>query len=158
MAVAGVAVHRLAAQAMATSQVVGGGDHVQARRRVVQCLPEKILELHRAAETKAIAVGVGRNRVARHRLTGHAQHQLGLVAQLFGGLAQQLETGGTDALYPQRRDRLRHTAVQTDMPGQQIRIEAGLGHGAGQHAVHRQGVDARAGQHFTADLDAQVDG
>ena len=35
MARAGVTVHGLAAQAMAARQVVGGGDHVQPRSRVV---------------------------------------------------------------------------------------------------------------------------
>lgn len=72
MAVAGVTVHRLAAQAITAREVVGRGDHVQARRRVVQRFPEKILELHFAAETKAAPVGVGGNRVTRHRFTGHA--------------------------------------------------------------------------------------
>src|SRR5450830_1486094 len=64
MALAGVTVHGLAAQAIAARQVVGGGDHVQSRGRVVEGLPEKILELHLATQAKPIPVGVGRNRVA----------------------------------------------------------------------------------------------
>ncbi len=43
MTVTGVPVHRLAAQAITARQVIGGGDHVQAGSRVVQCLPRKSL-------------------------------------------------------------------------------------------------------------------
>ncbi|EGH28829.1 hypothetical protein PSYJA_07578, partial [Pseudomonas syringae pv. japonica str. M301072] len=52
-----------------------------------------------------------------------------------GGLAQQFETGGADALHTQCRNALRDAAVKADMPGQQVRIETGLRHRTGQYAV-----------------------
>ncbi|CRM42312.1 hypothetical protein [Pseudomonas sp. 44 R 15] len=155
---AGVAIHCLAAQAITARQVVGRGDHVQTRGRVIQGFPQKILELDLAAKTKPAPVGVSRDGVARHGFTGHTQGQLPAVAQLPGSLAQQFETGGADALHPQCRDRLRHPAVQADMPWQQVGIETGLGHGAGQNAVHCLRFNTRTGQYLTAHLDPQVDG
>ncbi|MNF74950.1 hypothetical protein D3C84_569980 [compost metagenome] len=153
----GVCVHRFSTQPITPREVVGGGDHVHPGSRVVQGFPEKILELHLRAKAETASMGIGRNRIARHRFGGHAQGQLHAVIQLPGGLAQQFETGGADPLHPQCRNRLRHAAVEADVPWQHVGIETGLGHGTRQHAVDCQRVNLRARQYFAPDLDAQVD-
>ncbi|MNH17037.1 hypothetical protein D3C79_766900 [compost metagenome] len=145
-------------QAVLTRQVVGSTDHVHAGSGVVQRFPEEILEPDRRTQPKAVSVFVGRNRVARHRLGAHAQHLLGSTAQLLTGLAQQLKSGAADTLHRQRRDGLRHAAVQAHMARQEVGIETGLGHAAGEHAVHRLRGDTCPRQHRTPGLDPQVDG
>ncbi|MNR37501.1 hypothetical protein D3C85_1555220 [compost metagenome] len=72
MTVEGEAIHFVAAQTMPPGQVVGGGDHVYARGRVVEGFPEKVLERYLRTEPEAAAVGVGGNRISRHGLGRHA--------------------------------------------------------------------------------------
>ena len=143
---------------MALRQALGGGDHVQPGRRVLERLPEKVVEFHRRAEAKAAAVGVGGDGIAGHGLGRHAQHPAGLAAlQLIASLAQQLKPRAADALHLQRRHRLGHPGIEADMAWQQIGIETGLGHRAGQHGIHRPGL-MPARQQRPRHGDAQVGG
>ncbi|MNH44161.1 hypothetical protein D3C79_1062430 [compost metagenome] len=44
------------------------------------------------------------------------------------------------------------------MAWQHVGVEAGLGHGAGQHRIHGPRIEPGTGQYFATDLDAQVNG
>ncbi len=77
-----IAVHGFAAQPVTFRQVVRCGDHVHCGCRVIKGLPEKVLELHGAAQRKAVAMGVGGNRVAGHGFRRNTQRHLPAIAHL----------------------------------------------------------------------------
>src|SRR6185437_16406757 len=98
---------------------------------IEQGFPEKILELH-LSHTEAATVGEGSNGIAAHGFHAHAEPKVNLAQRDgVGRLGDGFKTGAANALNQECRAIHGNTGVEANVAGQQVSIEAGWSHAAG---------------------------
>ena len=157
-AAGGVAVYAFAVDAVLFGEVFSRVAHRHAAGGVVEGFPEEVLELD-LAHDKAVAVRVGGDGVAAHRLGAGGEREGGAAERdRVGGLGDDFEAGATDALDEVRRRVLRGAGIEADVARGHVGIERGLGHGAGDRGFDVGGSDAGAFDGGAGGFDAEVDG
>ena len=138
----GEAVHPLALDAVLLGKVLGRVAHGDAAGRVVERLPQEILELD-LAHGEAVAVGIGGDRIAAHRLGARRERQVDAAQRhRVGRLGDHLDPGAADALHQMRRRFDGRARIEPDMARRDIGIERGLRHRAGDGGADIGGIDA----------------
>ena len=153
----GVGVDGLAADLIASREVLGGTAHGDACRRIEQRLPEEILEFD-PAHVEAAAMGVGGDRITAHRFRADAQRGVRAAQRHgVGGLADHLEPGPADALHQMGGHLDRHAGIEADMARQHVGVEARLRHRSADDGSDILRRDGGARQRLAAGLDAEID-